>query len=989
MVISKSQKYIGNVSAPQVTSNMAKAVSQYRRGTLEDEVQMGLFRDGSSSPIVTGPSVISESKQLFKHAQVVHGGYGGYQTGTAGNVMLQAPEIYSPLWLNSNLSMPRDRATINAWCRAFFALNAFVHNSISLHSTYPISKLNIKCPNKEVERFFNEMIEEIDLMNVCVQIAQEYWLLGEAFPYAEYDSNNGKWSRIFLQNPDFMVLNNTVVSGEPSVQMKPDEHLKQIVHSNRPQDIAQRKMLSPYIIEAIKRGGNIPLESFNVSHLARKISPYSVHGTGLPVCVFRQLMLFDQLRECHDDQTEVLTKNGFKKIYDLLEVSNSLNPNSNYVNGIQTDKAGEVTGVLKLKENVEVACFNFDTEELEYHIPNELHMSQYNGEMIHFNGKKTDILVSPNHKMLVQKKNRKKGVNGWSEWRKTKACELSDTKTYRFRNVTNWNGNNVDNVHVLDKDINIDLYLKFLGYIISEGCLSQNCIDICQKVTSDCITDIKDVVSNFSKIFNINLYERNVQTKDYKKYGLKKQPDDRWNCRLNNKSLTEYFIKEISVDNKNHTAQYKKVPQWVKNLSTDKLKLFLNTLLLGDGSHLYNKKSISYKYYTASEHLANDVQEIAFKCGYSPTLYYRQRKNNLKEYVVSWSESNFGKFPILTKNNKYPSKINKTNYNGVVWCFEVPTGFFVTRRNGKISIQGNSKYVQASSMINPLTLVKIGGSGSDGFKPTHQHLEQWRNIFAQASYDKDFKIFTHDGVDVQKIGASQGIYDISNDIIQLIKEIFIGLQVPSVLMDGGADTTYANGSVALDVLRQRYMQFRNMLSAWLKRKIFAPISKIQGFYEYRDGSKHLIVPEIDWNYMSIFDAQDHISNLITLSSGEGEAKKVSEHTLYRSLGLDYDDEHRKMRKEAITSTIHKKEAESLNAMTLNELRTLSEDDEIPEVESNDSDNGSNKRNDNAPNEGMPELDMPDADIPGLNLGNDMGTDIGVPDASFSEPAPEV
>ena len=96
----------------------------------------------------------------------------------------------------------------------------------------------------------------------------------------------------------------------------------------------------------------------------------------------------------------------------------------------------------------------------------------------------------------------------------------------------------------------------------------------------------------------------------------------------------------------------------------------------------------------------------------------------------------------------------------------------------------------------------------------------------QQEYDPDFKIFTHDAVTVERIGYNNGILDTSNLTTQLIKEIYTGLMVPSVLMDGGSDTTYANGGVALDVLRQRYMQFRNMLSVWLRRKIFAPISKM-------------------------------------------------------------------------------------------------------------------------------------------------------------------
>ena len=213
-------------------------------------------------------------------------------------------------------------------------------------------------------------------------------------------------------------------------------------------------------------------------------------------------------------------------------------------------------------------------------------------------------------------------------------------------------------------------------------------------------------------------------------------------------------------------------------------------------------------------------------------------------------------------------------------------------------------------------------------------MESWREIFESAQYDKDFKIFTHEGVTVERIGHGSGIYDISGDITQLVKEIYTGLQVPSVLMDGGADTTYANGGVALDVLRQRYMQFRNMMSAWLKRKIFAPISKIQGFYEFKGNGnkaeKQLIVPEVDWNHMSLFDAGDYISNLVTLTQGEGDAKRVSLHTLYRSLGLEWEDEQRKMRKESIGAAIVKKEKAALDEMDLTSLRSLSDDDEIKE-----------------------------------------------------------
>jgi hypothetical protein len=256
-------------------------------------------------------------------------------------------------------------------------------------------------------------------------------------------------------------------------------------------------------------------------------------------------------------------------------------------------------------------------------------------------------------------------------------------------------------------------------------------------------------------------------------------------------------------------------------------------------------------------------------------------------------------------------------------------------------------------MINPMTVVKVGSSE---YKPSPDVLEDVRNTFSEAQYDRDFKIFTNNDISIERIGYGQGIYDISGDVAQLMKEVYIALMVPSVLMDGGADTTYANGGVALDVLRQRYMQFRNMLSNWLRRKIFAPIAHIQEFYEYEKvGSKtvkKLIVPEIDWNHMSLFDAGDYIQNLVSLNGGEGDQKRVSLHTLYRSLGLDYQDETSKLRKEAISSTIAKKEKEALEAMSLNELRSISDDDEISEPDDGDSGGG-----------GLPGQSAPDASSP--------------------------
>ena len=240
---------------PLITNYMVKAVSQHRREVLEEETNAGKFRQPGSTHFAAEKTplgnVKSTSARLSKFAQGFGLGSGGTGVSTgyqgSGGTVRQVPEVYSPLWLNSNLNLPRDRATINAWCRSFYALNPVVQNAIYLHATYPISKLNIKCKNEKVNKFFQTMIEEIDLTNICVQIAQEYWTLGEAFVYAELDERSAKWSRILIQNPDYISVKRSVIAGEPIISLRPDENLRRICTSNRPSDMQQRQQLDKSI----------------------------------------------------------------------------------------------------------------------------------------------------------------------------------------------------------------------------------------------------------------------------------------------------------------------------------------------------------------------------------------------------------------------------------------------------------------------------------------------------------------------------------------------------------------------------------------------------------------------------------------------------------------------------------------------------------------------------------------------------------------------
>lgn len=937
MTNSKSDNFLQNRQGPPIVSpTMARSVSNTRRSMLEEEFEAGFYRESATSSgrlhktADYGPSpagfVVSsgQNKQLKKLA--VSSGVqdaGGFR-GSGGTVR-QSPDMYSPLWLNSNLNLPRDRATINAWSRAYFALNGFVQSAISLHSTYPISKLTIKCKNPEVEKFFSEMIEEIDLMNICVQIAQEFWILGEAFVYAELDEERRRWSRLIIQNPDYINVERSVASDEPIISLRPDAALKRICTSNKPIDVQQRQKLDAAIVEHVRRGENIPLNNFYVSHLARKINPYDVRGTGLIVSSFRALMLFDKLKECkyaqadnmvnpitlvkignqdykagpadleawrqvfeecHDEETEVLTAEGFKKFNEVMDFDSN---DKNHIVKVSP------------KENVKIACFNAQNEQLEYHTPINASLYNHDGDMYHFANNKIDIKVTPNHKMWVSKReyiyngHRNLRKTRWGDWNKIEAKDLNFKDYQKFRSKISWVGNDdIKTVDVCGKQVPVELYLEYLGYVISEGCLYTNnkgqyTVGICQS-TNKYHQKMSDCLSKFAKCIDKSYSEQiNKLSEKYENY------TDSWSGIISGKEIYEHFKEEIQGINDGIKSFDKKVPRWIMELSPRLLKIFLQALVDGDGSFKKNQdQSDAFVYYTTSKQLSDDVYEMAYKCGFVPTSFIKNdvRGNRLPVYTTLWSTSDRGDFPLVYKTSRNSATKEKHDlikiekYQGKVWCFEVPTGLFITRRNGKITVQGNSQS------------------------------------------DKDFKIFTHDAVAVERVGANSAVMDINPDIVALLKEILTGLMVPSVLMDGGADTTYANGSVALDVLRQRYMQFRNMLTIWLRKKIFAPISKINDFYEYVDKKKVLIVPDIDWNHMSLFDANDYIQTITALATAQ--EKRASYQTLYRSLGLVWQEEKAKIREEDIFTVIREKETAAMKAMTLDQLRSLGPNDPVQE-----------------------------------------------------------
>jgi len=327
------------------------------------------------------------------------------------------------------------------------------------------------------------------------------------------------------------------------------------------------------------------------------------------------LALDSHKRPCYSEDTEVFTNQGWKYFKDL--------------------KGDEL--ILTRK-------YNGDTEWSKII---EKQIYRYRNKMYNINTKGIDIQVTPKHEFCLIS----------SQWDNT-PCKIKNSLKYLFadidtikqtKNIYNyynipktfkWKGIN-QNYFILpsityqktkekarpksfnETKIKMKDWCYFLGLFLSEGHTTSNnyTIGIAQLADDKYIKNIlKRISTKFSK------------------------GKDNISWRWTNKQLHNYL--------KQFGKSYQKfIPQNIKNLKTKYLKCLLETLVFGDG-HTCPNGIIQYT--TISKQLADDVQEIAYKCGYNAEIYYRKKR---KSHV--WKNKTF-----VPRHDQWTVQFNKSNKKG-------------------------------------------------------------------------------------------------------------------------------------------------------------------------------------------------------------------------------------------------------------------------------------------------------------------------------------
>ena len=376
---------------------------------------------------------------------------------------------------------------------------------------------------------------------------------------------------------------------------------------------------------------------------------------------------------CYDEETEILTETGWR-----------------YIKEVNCDD--------------KVATLNQNTNFLEYQNPIRCLMMKYKGKTYKLQTKVLDLLVTENHRMYVAFKGKGGlGKRNSFKFNLIPASKVIGKQVFYKRDLI-WEGDDIKYFYLkgkemkspqwyLDKSkgqqsdvsIPIKLWLKFLGFYLAEGWVTSS--------------RFKEKRGGYKIVIGTNV-------------------KDKWQQEMIDcvKGLCAYLGRKyhVSKDGRigfgdNRIGMYLKglgksgqkyIPREYLNLSKELLGILLNALIKGDGSRL-KSKCLSYYYATVSRRLANDVQELAIKCGYTSIMSTNKSRQGIfikenriiksqKSYRVSVCSST--KMPEIYNKRRKGNIEGLIDYDGYVYCVEVPNSVVYVRRNGKPVWCGNCSW---------------------------------------------------------------------------------------------------------------------------------------------------------------------------------------------------------------------------------------------------------------------------------------------------------
>lgn len=272
---------------------------------------------------------------------------------------------------------PANMVEMHQRFRYYFKYEPLVGTAIELHSEFPLSSFQLKHEDPTLQEDFNQIAEDLKLFEFQLDMAHEYWLVGEAIPFGIFDDPKqpSEWKAFVLLNPLNVDISSVpITDGRPNtiMRLQVDQSIRQVVENgpSHKQTGELYKRLPSDLIQACKGDGFLPLNPMQASHFKRKGSYFKVRGESLLNRIVHLLNYRDKLRdaqytiadrhitprEIYKVGTDLLpaTEDELQALADMV-ASTYLDPNQAIIwhHALQVDVIGTADKVLPLRQELD------------------------------------------------------------------------------------------------------------------------------------------------------------------------------------------------------------------------------------------------------------------------------------------------------------------------------------------------------------------------------------------------------------------------------------------------------------------------------------------------------------------------------------------------------------------------------------------------------------------------------------------------------------
>ncbi len=305
----------------------------------------------------------------------------------------------------------------------------------------------------------------------------------------------------------------------------------------------------------------------------------------------------------------------------------------------------------QLRPGMMIAAYSMESQRLRWQpIEDIARYTVQDEEMVRAQGTSLDMLLTPNHRCVVQRRVLKGGVGA-------PFIKRADQMTYADHTITAaaWDecGSGIE-----------PEWAELLGWYVAEGHAMRNSmsVEIAQSLSANApkVDRIRSLLNRVEAD-----YREATATRDWRG----KETTQTW-FRINGYAAAR--LRELAPD--------KRLPSTVLTWDTASLQALLDGLIGGDG-HL--RKDGRMSFIQKNEGTADLVQAIAVRLGRSAVLSTRDGGMHTIYFTEHTRRS-------LRGTGGKGALLGREQYSGVVWCPKTPDGTWVARRNGRVFITGNT-----------------------------------------------------------------------------------------------------------------------------------------------------------------------------------------------------------------------------------------------------------------------------------------------------------